>query len=202
MVELTVLAQGATLSVVEIIAACIGGTGVMATLLVVAAKGYWSSTVAPLIEKEIRKWHDAPEQSHARQKEQLAAFREWYDKREQMEEREKEAQHLLRTPTVVEEQAKAVRLIIDNEIKRSDGLISREIHTQVSAMESRLLSKLEEMTQIFKEAHIARQETKRDDDLFKQDLLRRIGKLEGAINTLVPGAAGPQTMVPERPKSR
>jgi hypothetical protein len=198
MVELTVLAQGApqgvTLSVIEIVGALVGGTSVVAGLVVVAAKGYWSSTVAPLIEKEIRKWYQAPEQNEGRHKEQVAAFREWYDKREQMEEREKEVQHLLRTPAVVEEQAKSIRLIIDNEIKRSDGLISREIHSQVSAMESRLLSKLEEMTQ-------ALRETKRDDDAFKQEVLRKIGKLEGAINTIVPGSGTP-TIVPERPKPR
>ena len=198
MVELTVLAQvapqGVTLSVIEIVGALVGGTSIVAGLVVVAAKGYWSSTVAPLIEKEIRKWYQAPEQNEGRHKEQVAAFREWYDRREQMEEREKEVQHLLRTPAVVEEQAKSVRLIIDNEIKRSDGLISREIHSQVSAMESRLLSKLEEMTQ-------ALRETKRDDDAFKQEVLRKIGKLEGAINTIVPGSGTP-TIVPERPKPR
>jgi hypothetical protein len=205
MVELTVLAQGApqgvTLSVIEIVGALVGGTSIVAGLVVVAAKGYWSSTVAPLIEKEIRKWYQAPEQNEERHKEQVAAFREWYDRREQMEEREKDVQYLLRTPAVVEEQAKSIRLIIDNEIKRSDGLISREIHSQVSAMESRLLSKLEEMSQALREANAIKQETKRDDDAFKQEVLRKIGKLEGAINMIVPGSL-PTTIVPERPKSR
>ena len=163
-------------TVIEILAGALGGTGILATLLLVAAKGYWASTVAPLVESEVRKWYHHPDQVDARAKERSLSFKDWYDKREQHDEREKELQNLLRTPSVVDESTKSVKLIIDNEIKRSDGLISREITTKVNDMESRLLSKLEEMAQL-----------QRDDTAFKQKMLQEMGQLKGAINTMLPG---------------
>jgi len=170
------VAQGwSPTTVVEIVAGALGGTGILATLLLVAAKGYWVSTVAPLVESEVRKWYHHPDQVEARAKERALSFKDWYDKREQHEEREKELQNLLRTPSVVDESTKSVRLIIDNEIKRSDGLISREITTKVNDMESRLLTKLEEMAQL-----------QRDDTQFKQKMLQEMGQLKGAINTMLP----------------
>jgi hypothetical protein len=57
-----------------------------------------------------------PAQADVRLKERQSSIREWHDRREQVEEREKELQHFLRTPTVVEEETKRVKLIIDNEI--------------------------------------------------------------------------------------
>jgi hypothetical protein len=170
------VAQGwSPTTVVQIVAGALGGTGILATLLLVAAKGYWVSTVAPLVESEVRKWYHHPDQVEARAKERALSFKDWYDKREQHEEREKELQNLLRTPSVVDESTKSVKLIIDNEIKRSDGLISREITTKVNDMESRLLTKLEEMAQL-----------QRDDTLFKQKMLQEMGQLKGAINTMLP----------------
>ena len=170
------VAQGwSPTTVVEIVAGALGGTGILATLLLVAAKGYWTTTVAPLVESEVRKWYHHPDQVEARAKERALSFKDWYDKREQHDEREKELQNLLRTPSVVDESTKSVKLIIDNEIKRSDGLISREITTKVNDMESRLLTKLEEMAQL-----------QRDDTLLKQKMLQEMGQLKGAINTMLP----------------
>lgn len=184
------VAQGwSPTTVVEIVAGALGGTGILATLLLVAAKGYWVSTVAPLVESEVRKWYHHPDQVDARAKERALSFKDWYDKREQHDEREKELQNLLRTPSVVDESTKSVKLIIDNEIKRSDGLISREITTKVNDMESRLLTKLEEMAQL-----------QRDDTLFKQKMLQEMGQLKGAINTMLP--SGPLASVSPTPPER
>jgi hypothetical protein len=156
-------------SILEMVMGALLGTGVLGALFAFVGKGYWMSNVAPLVETEIRKWYQA---------------------REQLEEREKEVRNLLRTPAVSEESTKAVKLIIDNEIKRSDGLISREIHSQVNEMESRLLSKLEELSDVIK-----------DDTAFKQEMLRKMGKLEGAINTILPAAKlGAESIAPERSK--
>ena len=180
--ELTLLAQTAPgwspPTVVGVIAGMVTSTGVLGVLFVIAAKGYWASTVAPLVEGEVRKWYHHPDQVEARAKERAASFRDWIDRREQHEEREKEIQNLLRTPAVAEEGAKAVKLIIDNEIKRTDGLISLEINHKVNEMESRVLSKLEEMTQL-----------QREDTTFKQKILQEMGLLKGAINTMLPGSS-------------
>lgn len=153
----------------EILLGGLLSTSVIGALLAFVGKGYWIANIAPLVESEVRKWYQAKEQA---------------------EEREKELRHLLRTPEVSDEHNKSVKLIIDNEIKRSDGLISKEIHTQVNQMESRLLSKLEELSDVIKE-----------DLAFKQEMLRKMGKLEGAINTILPAAKlSSESLTPERPK--
>lgn len=173
----------------------LGGSTVISGVAVLVARGYWAKTVTPLIEAEIRKWYSASEQSEARAKERLASFREWYDRREQVDEREKEMQHVLRTPTVVAETTQAVKLVIDNEIKRSDGLIHNEIKTQVDNMESRVISKLEEMAQL-----------QREDTAFKQKMLQEMGQLKGAINAITGHSVGASTLsppsLPERSKPR
>lgn len=163
--------------ILEVLLVAVGGTGVFATLLIVAAKGYWSSTVAPLVEKEIRGWYNSPEQLESRARERATAFKDWYDKKEQHEEREKELQNLLRTPAVARENNEAVRSIIDNEIKRTDGLIAKEVTAKVNDMESRLLSKLDEMMAY-----------QREDTAFKQRVLQELGRLKGAIDTILPSS--------------
>jgi hypothetical protein len=193
---LSLLAQSSpvNLSLLDIFG-LLGGSTLITGAAVLVARGYWSKTVTPLIEAEIRKWHSAPEQVESRSKERLASFREWYDKREQVDEREKEMQHVLRTPGVVSETTQAVKLVIDNEIKRSDGLIHNEIKTQVDNMESRVLTKLEEMAQL-----------QREDTAFKQKILQEMGLLKGAINAMTGHAVVGVTMspppLPERTKPR
>lgn len=196
MQTLSLLAQTVPVSLsLGNIVGLLGGSTLISGAAVLIARGYWAKTVTPLIEAEIRKWHSTPEQAEARAKERLASFREWYDKREQVDEREKEMQHVLRTPTVVAETTQSVKLIIDNEIKRSDGLIHNEIKTQVDSMESRVLSKLEEMAQF-----------QREDTAFKQKMLQEMGQLKGAISAItghavVGGTISPPSL-PERAKPR
>lgn len=179
-----------------LISGMLGGTAVLSTIVLLAARGYWQTNVVPMLENEIRKWYSDPVQVEARSKERVASIKDWYDKREQHDEREKEMQNVLRLPVVVAEMTQSVKLIIDNEIKRSDGLISREIHTQVTAMESRIVSKLDELV-----------ERMREDMKFKEQILQKIGKLEGAINAMNGSSIGGGTItsppsLPERVKPR
>lgn len=183
-------------SIAVLISGMLGGTAVLSAIVLLAARGYWQTNVVPMLENEIRKWYSDPVQVEARSKERIASIKDWYDKREQHEEREKETQNVLRQPAVVLEMSQSVKLIIDNEIKRSDGLISREIHTQVNAMESRIVSKLDELA-----------ERMREDLQFKQQILQKIGKLEGAINAMTGagiggGAISSPPSLPERAKPR
>ena len=179
-----------------LISGMLGGTAVLSTIVLLAARGYWQTNVVPMLENEIRKWYSDPVQVEARSKERVASIKDWYDKREQHDEREKEMQNVLRLPIVVAEMNQSVKLIIDNEIKRSDGLISREIHSQVTAMESRIVSKLDELV-----------ERMREDMKFKEQILQKIGKLEGAINAMNGSSIGGSTIttppsLPERAKPR
>lgn len=168
-----------------LVVAALGGSGVAIVVVGLIARGYWEKNVAPLVKEQITRWYTDPAQVDARAKERQASIREWHDRREQVDEREKELQHFLRTPAVVEEETKRVKLIIDNEIQRSDGLIHREIKSQVTDMESRLLSKLDQMEQVMK-----------DDNLLKQQILQEMGKLKGMMSAVM----GPA--LTDRPKPR
>jgi hypothetical protein len=154
---LSLLAQ-ASASSIETIAlvatGLLGGTGILLAAVMLMARGYWSKNIAPLIQEEVQKWYGASEQ---------------------IAHREKELQNTLRSPHVLTEQKTVIKEVLDNEIKRSDGLISQAIHTQVSDMETRLMSKLDEMSKFIKE-----------DTEFKQDLIQRLARLEGAVQGLMP----------------
>ena len=175
---LPLLAQTTSISLENaalIIASIFGGSGLILAALLLAARGYWSSHVSPLIHEEIKKWHEQAEHVAASEKERLATVKIWYDHKDQREFRTSETQNILRQPNIVAEQKQAVRDILDNEIKRKDGLISKEIQTQVTDMETRLMSKLEEVSQFL-----------RDDTSFKREIIERMATLEGAITSVFP----------------
>ena len=162
-----------------ILATIFGGSGLLVAALLLAARGYWSSHVSPLIHEEIKKWHEQAEHVAASEKERLATVKIWYDHKDQRESRTDEIQNILRHPTVVAEQKQAVRDILDNEIKRKDGLISKEIQTQVTDLETRLMTKLEEVSQFL-----------REDTSFKREIIERMATLEGTITAVLPRAQG------------
>lgn len=182
MPPLPLLAQTTSISLENgaiILATIFGGSGLLVAALLLAARGYWSSHVSPLIHEEIKKWHEQAEHVAASEKERLATVKIWYDHKDQRESRTDEIQNILRHPTVVAEQKQAVRDILDNEIKRKDGLISKEIQTQVTDMETRLMTKLEEVSQFL-----------REDTSFKREIIERMATLEGTITAVLPRAQG------------
>ena len=182
MPPLPLLAQTTSISLENgaiILATIFGGSGLLVAALLLAARGYWSSHVSPLIHEEIKKWHEQSEHVAASEKERLATVKIWYDHKDQRESRTDEIQNILRHPTVVAEQKQAVRDILDNEIKRKDGLISKEIQTQVTDMETRLMTKLEEVSQFL-----------REDTSFKREIIERMATLEGTITAVLPRAQG------------
>jgi len=182
MPPLPLLAQTPSLTLENgaiILATIFGGSGLLLAASLLAARGYWSSHVSPLIHEEIKKWHEQAEHVAASEKARLATVKVWYDHKDQRESRTDEIQNILRHPTVVSEQKQAVRDILDNEIKRKDGLISKEIQTQVTDMETRLMTKLEEVSQFL-----------REDTSFKREIIERMATLEGTITAVLPRAQG------------
>lgn len=174
MAHLFLLAQAASASTLETLALVVmgllGGTGLLLTIVMLTARGYWSKNIAPLIQEEVSKWYAASGQTAMR---------------------EVEIQNALRSPQLVAEQKAFIKDVLDNEIKRSDGLISQAISTQVSDMETRLMSKLDEMSRFIKE-----------DTEFKQDLIQRLARLEGAVQGLNQQKAESSKVGPLPTKSR
>lgn len=175
-----------------LVIAVLGGAAIVTTLLA----GYWVRNVSPLIREEIAKWYLEQLQKEARQKEIAEQTKTWFDDKLQREARKDEIQLVLRTPAVVEEQEKHVKRIIENEIMRTDGLIRKEIATQVSSMEARLMEKLDEVAIFLKE-----------DREFQQQMIQRMSKFEGAIMAVLAphklgSTTGEHAPLPPAPKPR
>lgn len=191
----------------------LGGSTVLATVSLLTLRGYWTKYVSPLILEEVSKWHADQAQVSGRAKEHAEACRAWHTDATQVADRTKEHADACKTWTSTDEQKQArkeelVRLlqepalkdtrsgevkgIIDNEIMRTDGLIHREIKTQVGEMETKLTAKLDTVLDFL-----------RKDIEFKEQMLERMGALEGAVNASRPKpGAVPRTQTPplEAPK--
>jgi hypothetical protein len=169
-----------------------GGTSLVLVVFLLLVRGFWSKYVTPQIQEEVVRWYDDPRQVEARARDRELSFKAWHDHQAQRAAREQEYLNFLRTPQVLAENELAGKKLIDNEIKRTDGLISKEIHTQVSDMETRLMSKLEEVSQFL-----------REDTQSKQQMIQRMAKLEGAIHALLPYHSSQSTSnMPAQPKPR
>jgi hypothetical protein len=151
------------------------GSGVLISVVVIMVWGYWKKKIAPLILDEVAEWHTRETQRVSRSKEIDDRVLDWHRTEEQQAHRAKELQNMLRDPKVIEEQESRFKRVLDDQIQRKDGLISKEIETQVSDMETRLMAKLNEVATYLME-----------DSGFKQQIIQRMARLEGAINATLP----------------
>jgi hypothetical protein len=158
-----------------LIIGALGGGSFILAVAVLTARGYWSKSISPLILEEMNKWYHEQAQVDARSRERQAWLKDWYDKRDQRDNRQEEVRNILRLPDLVKEDEAHIKEVIDNEIKRTDGLISREIKEQVSDMEKRIVAKLDEVATFLQ-----------NDTQFKQQMVTRMAHLEGAITAMFP----------------
>lgn len=173
----------------------LGGTTVLATVSLLTLRGYWTKYVAPLILEEVTKWHADPAQAQARTKEHEAACQVFSVLPGQKELRHDEMAGVLKEQVSKDDLVAEIKKTIDNEIMRTDGLIHREIKTQVGEMETKLTAKLDTVLEFL-----------RKDIEFKEQMLERMGALEGAVNASrskpvgVPRAQTPPLGTPKIPR--
>lgn len=164
-----------------LIIGALGGGSIILTIALLTARGYWSKSISPLILEEMTKWYNEQTQVDARARERQAWLKDWHDKRDQRDNRQEEVRNILRLPDIVKEDEARIKEVIDNEIKRTDGLISREIKEQVSDMEKRIVAKLDEVATFLQ-----------NDTQFKQQMVTRMAHLEGAITAMFPKMVLPE----------
>lgn len=140
------------------------GTGTILTLIL---RGFWVSKITPMIVEEIKKYADDKPQRDAR----LG-----------------ELETSLHMPVVKESLDKIIHSKIDNEIKRSDGLISQEFTKVINVAVQALREDLMKIATFVKE-----------DGLLKSQLLQRMAKLEGAMLMSVPSLKPPHESTPSFP---
>ena len=172
--------------------------GGAAAVVGIFAKGYWAKNVKPLILEAVTEHENIPKVREAREKEILDLVSAYLTAEQSRKTREAEisgvfsAHHsadsakkarqeevvsYLRSPEVVEEREKTIKKVIDNEIARTDGLIHKSVVHEVAQSENRLGTKLDTLTTLL-----------REDSGYRQEMLIRMSRLEGALNVLVPHA--------------
>lgn len=131
------------------ITACVAILGSAATFTMLL-RGFWVTKITPMVLTEIK--------NHA-------------DSKEQREERLAEMSKSMHLPAVKKELEDIMHTKIDNEIKRSDGLIANEITSAVDGKMQAVEEKLAKIELFFKE-----------DSVLKSQLLQRLARMEGAIS--------------------
>lgn len=173
------------------------GGGGAAAVIGIFAKGYWAKNVEPLILEAITKHSNTETVREAREKEVLDLVSAYLTAEQSKKAREAEisgvfsSQHTaeqakktrqeeivahLRSPEVLEERERAIKRVIDNEIARTDGLIHVSVAREVNQSEARLGAKLDSLTVLL-----------REDSQFRQEMLAKMNRLEGALQVLVGG---------------
>lgn len=127
------------LEVLLIIAAGVGGFGVLLMLLM---RGIWSKMGEPVVKELFKAWQNSPE--------------------------------------TITAQETFVKKVIDNEIRRDDGLIHKEIKRKTEETGEKLLEAFTELT--------TKIEGKEDSrETFEKQIAERLSKIEGAIRAMLGG---------------
>jgi hypothetical protein len=151
----------------------VGGVSVLVSLLL---RGIWSKNGDPMVRQ---------------------ALASWYNSKEQMEARRKEIKEVLAeanlSPEVHAAHATLVGEIIDNHLRRDDGLIRKEITVTAQRLDADLTGKIASASQGLKDLLMqmidrldrfdARQQT------FQEQTFNRLGRIEGTLSG--PSSKGP-----------
>lgn len=143
------------------------GSGAVLTFVL---RGFWESKIAPMIVTEIKKHAESPAIQNETKAATVEHVKRWYDERAQREARLQEAKDALHSPVVNDELQSIIHKKIDNEIKRTDGLISLEVTKTVDKSLETIKDEMEKLSSFLKE-----------DNALKTQLLQRMAKLEGAV---------------------
>lgn len=146
----------------------LAGAGAVAGYML---RGFWETKVTPLVQREIKAHSESPDTTNGTKTKTIKEVADWYDARPQREARLKEQGEGLYLPLVREDLEKIIHQKIDNEIKRSDGLIAREVSNKVDESVQSLRDEVIKLTKFFQE-----------DAALKTQLLQRMSRLEGVIS--------------------
>lgn len=97
-------------------------------------------------------------------------------------------------PEQVDARKAFVREIIDNETQRVDGIIRKEITTQVTNVQTSLLAAIKTLGQEVKDETKALRDSievlTQVDEEFRENVVSRLSKIEGAMGVLTKGKVG------------
>lgn len=162
----------------------------------VLARGFWSKTIEPLIQAAIVSWYSSEDQGKARQLHFDQAIQAWYGKQTQVEARKIETTGVVTAWHTSPEQMKVrkdfVREEIDNHVRRDDGLIHKEIKMSVERGVQPLHQDMADIKQLL-------QQRGQEDLLFREQVIGKLGHLEGMLAASSSLRAETPAHTPSRP---
>jgi isochorismate hydrolase len=157
-------------SVSSIVAAMVGGAAVLSALVILVVQGFWETRVKPAILQVIQSWYQSEKQIEARKQERDAWFAQRLDSHAYQEAQREAVRKALRDVQIKAEIDAIVQSHIDNEIKRSDGLITKGILSHIEPTLSELRTLVTDVNNYM-----------REDAIYKQRLAERLGRMEGVL---------------------
>ncbi len=138
--------------------------GLMGAVFLLIARGFWEKTGKPVIEQVF----DARKNDPKHLEDQRAMVRSILTE-----------EHNL--PNSIDAHKKAVRDIIDNETQRVDGLIRKEITSQVTTMKTDIIEAIKDLKQ-----SVVNDKRAMHDEItqFREDTIGRLGEIDGQLRVL------------------
>lgn len=189
----SIWSPGNVLIAILTVAAAFAIVGGIAAVL---ARGFWSKTIEPMIQAAIVSWYSSEDQGKARQAHFDQAIQAWYGKQTQVEARKVETTGVVTAWHTSPEQMKVrkefVRDEIDNHVRRDDGLIHKEIKMSVERGVQPLHQDMADIKNLL-------QQRSQEDLLFREQVIGKLGHLEGLLARSSPLRAETPVHTPSRP---
>lgn len=162
----------------------------------VLARGFWSRTIEPLIQAAIVSWYSSEDQLKARTAMVDQTIQAWHGKQAQVEARQVETTRVVTAWHTSPEQMKVrkefVRDEIDNHVRRDDGLIHKEIKMSVERGVQPLHADMADIKAML-------QLRTQEDLLFREQVIGKLGHLEGLLAAGSPLRGDTPVHSPSRP---
>jgi hypothetical protein len=149
------------------LAAVFAGGGVLWVLFLLMIRGFWDKTGKPAVRELLVSLYAEPENVKKRTEEIQGVIQMWHNAPEQIKTR-----------------TDFVRSVIDNEVRRDDGLIHKGIMMKADALKADLAEKIDDVaTKLdkFREAQELRDKETRE---FNSQVLAKLARIEGAFSTI------------------
>lgn len=174
-------------------AAAFALVGGLAALL---ARGFWSRTIEPMIQAALTSWYSSEDQLKARMTMVDQTIQAWHGKQAQVEARQGETVRVVNAWYTSPDQQKIhkefVRDEIDNHVRRDDGLIHKEIKMSVERGVQPLQTDMSEIKLLL-------QQRTQEEFLFREQVIGKLGHLEGLLAANSPMRADTPAHSPTRP---
>lgn len=155
------------------------------------ARGFWASRIEPMIQLAITQWYTSEPQTRTRRETVEQIIATWHASQPQVSARTTET---MNSVAISEASAEAqlrkrtfIREEIENQVRRDDGIIHREINLRVERGIQPLQDGMEQIRALLQQRQAA-------DAEFREEVLARLGHLTGVISPRHEDAAPPHSV--------